>query len=208
MDKIKVAIATPYHNNVPVPFHLSMVTLMTEFHKCGWELAMLSVDRTNCVQARNTLMEMFLSKYGKINFDYIFHIDSDIVFGVDDFCNILKHIHESQLDILSGVYRQRGFGKTKKHLTVALKNVDGKYYFLPDLPDGICEVDAIGFGFMVCKPTVYTHLFKKHGKHVFEYLKRGEEMISEDIVWCERAKELGYKINIDSDVVVGHYGVI
>jgi hypothetical protein len=210
MLKLKVAIATPYYNFVPVAFHLAMINLVHEFHKQGWDLNLYSVDRTNCVHARNQLMRAFIWDHCKVGFDYIFHIDSDTIFAPQDFFTLIRDAVESKVQILSGLYYQRHNAKDGQRFPIVLrKKIDGRYtYEGVELKEKINEVDAVGFGFMVCTPEIYLHIARDYGRFVFDYVKVGEDMLSEDIVWCERAHKLGYNTYVDRDVVVGHYGVI
>jgi len=206
-EKARIAIAIPYYNLVPVPFHTSLIKLITKMKEWGMEIHIFSVDRTNCVMARNTLMEMFLKEHKQRSFDWIFHIDSDTVFRVDHFLRLLRDAIINHLDILSAVYLQRG--STGDHKPVMLRKVNGKYVYLDiEFRDAITPVDAIGLGFMICRTDIYLKLRDKYGKFVFDYRKTDDDMLSEDIVWCERVKDEGYSVNVDRDVVVGHYGVI
>lgn len=207
-ENVRIAIAVPYYNLVPVPFHISIIKLITQMKEWGMEIHIFSVDRTNCVMARNGLMEMFMKKHDEKSFNWIFHIDSDTVFRPDHFLRLLRDAVMYHLDILSGLYMQRGNidGEQKP---VIMRKVNGRYaYIKTNLTEAITPVDVVGFGFMICKPDVYIKLMEKYGRFVFDYKKSDDEILSEDMVWCERAKDAGYGINVDKDVVVGHYGVI
>lgn len=209
-DKLRIAIAVPYYNLVPVPFHMSLVTLITKLKEWGIGINLFSIDRTNCVMARNTLAKLMLESHTEKPYDWFFHIDSDTVFRPDQFLRLIRDAELYHVNILSGLYMQRGINHadSERH-PVVLRKVNGKYSFINmELKENINHVDAVGFGFMVCRPVVYEDIKKKHEKFIFEYAKTSEDMLSEDVVWCERAKEAGYNIYVDKDVVVGHYGII
>lgn len=158
--------------------------------------------------ARNNLMQMWMEKHSDKAFDWIFHIDSDTVFRPDQFLRLLQDAIANHITLLSGIYMQKKSLEGERQ-PVIMRKINEKYeYIKTELKQIINSVDAVGLGFLICKPEVYIKLKNKYGKFVFEYENNGDEMLSEDIVWCKRAKEAGYGVYVDKNVVVGHYGVI
>jgi len=207
MEQAHIAILTPYYSNVPIPFHRSLIKVITEAAKRNIRISLLSVEQTAVVKARNRLAEMLIALHGESNVDYVMHIDSDIAFTPIDFFSLIKEMAITQVPILSGLYytRQKVDGE---YQPVALFRKDDTYIPAHELFDGTSIVDAVGMGFMVCSPEVYMHMAKVHGKCIFEYLKRNDKLLSEDIVFCERAIALNYPIRITDKIRVGHYGGI
>jgi len=207
--KLSLAFATPYYNWISVPYHRSMLGIANTFRPMGIKTSLFGIDRTNSVQARNNLMKRFMEKNQTEKFDWIFHIDSDMVFTPSHVISLIRDAVKYNLPLLSGVYFQRREIGDKRHPVALRRRNEDSYDCLEGLPEsGLIEVDSVGQGFVVCKPEVYEKLQEKHGNHVFEYVSTKAGMKSEDIVWCERLKALGFKIMVDCDVRVGHYGVI
>jgi len=66
-------------------------------------------------------------------------------------------------------------------------------------------VEAIGTGCLLIK----RHVFEKVKVPWFEYQWNGDpdgKMITEDLVFCEKAKKLGFKIYCDGTIKCGHVG--
>jgi hypothetical protein len=68
----------------------------------------------------------------------------------------------------------------------------------------IYDVDAVGFGLFLIKPEIITELYNKYGDKTFEFAIRNGLMIGEDVGHCELIKELGYKIHLNTGVIIGH----
>ncbi len=67
---------------------------------------------------------------------------------------------------------------------------------------GIQEVDACGAGGLL----VRRHVFEAMADPWFEEGKTAAECIGEDLHFCTKAKELGFKVYVDLDNVSGHIG--
>jgi len=113
-------------------------------------------------------------------------IDDDQVFTYEQF----KTLYDHDLDIVSGIYK-------KSDDSFACCKLNGETLTINDeLENGINEVMANGFGFMLAKAEVFNRIDKP-----FEYLNEDQW---EDFGFAHKARQLGYKVNIDSNVVVGH----
>ena len=113
-------------------------------------------------------------------------IDDDQVFTYEQF----KTLYDHDLDIVSGIYR-------KSDDMFACCKLNGETLTTEDkTADGISEVMANGFGFMLVKAEVFDRIDKP-----FEHLNEDQW---EDFGFANKARQLGYKVNIDSNVVVGH----
>ena len=113
-------------------------------------------------------------------------IDDDQVFAFEQF----KTLYDHNLDIVSGLY------KKSDHLFACCK-LNGETLTIDDkLETGINEVMANGFGFMLVKAEVFDRIDKP-----FEYLNEDQW---EDFGFANKARQLGYKVNVDSNIVVGH----
>lgn len=112
-------------------------------------------------------------------------IDDDQVFTYEQF----KTLYDHNLDIVSGIYR-------KSDDLFACCKLNGETLSTSDNIEGVEEVMANGFGFMLVKAEVFDRIDKP-----FEYLSEDQW---EDFGFANKARQLGYKVNIDGNVIVGH----
>jgi len=223
---MKIAILVPFYKTLPADSCKCLIDLSILLRGYGVSYSFISISDTYLHDARERLFELFEKERAKSgDYDFILHIDSDQTFKVEDAANLLRHAEENDFPILSGVYFSP---KGDKILPVLLNRVDGeirkkiaeekkckesdikeeycRMYRLPKEP--FFEIDACGFGFMVCKPKVYDDIKAKFGKPIFvpKVEREGNRLKGEDVVWCEKAKACGYKIRADRSVIIGHKG--
>ena len=143
---------------------------------------------------------------GKIDYKYLFFIDSDIVFTPDHFKKIMRH----DVDIVSGYYIM----EDNKRFAV-VKEWDEEYfqangYFEFMTPDqmgeekSLFEVSYAGMGWMCVKKGVFENLEYPWFFPYLESIGSHYDMTSEDVAFCRRAQEKGYKILVDPECRVGH----
>jgi len=147
---------------------------------------------------------------GKMTYDYMVWIDSDILFNYDQ---VMKLISLNK-DIAAGLYVMED-GQN----FAAVRNWDEEYFAkngtfqfihrdeLKDQKDPV-EVCYSGMGLFVVKNGVFESLEYPWFRPIFHDLsKDGRDIYdfaSEDAALCLRLREKGYKIVIDPTVVVGH----
>ena len=156
---------------------------------------------------------------GKINYDYIMWIDSDQVFNVQMF----KRLLEYDVDIVSACY----FMSNAKQLA-AVKELDqeyllknGSYNFLTmedieswrnmeeNKDKRLMEIEYCGLGFMLIKHGVLEKLQYPWFQPKMTSIKTENDSViqdfnSEDYYICQELKNLGYKIHLDTSIIVGH----
>jgi len=88
---------------------------------------------------------------------------------------------------------------------------------LVPLENGLCEVDSVGTGFLRIRADAVQKLWEvslaykephkeTHGRMVFDVKIVDGELWSEDVVFCQKWKNLGGKIFIDPSINPGHSG--
>lgn len=147
---------------------------------------------------------------GKVNYDYMMWIDSDIQFIVEDFFQLLK----MNKDIASGWYSQPG------GMTPVVEKMDDEYFkshgyyefisadTMSNRGD-IFKVDYIGFGWVLIKRGVFESI--SYPWFAPKLIKIGEDLedvCSEDVSFCIDAKNAGYDIWVDPKIRVGHEKVL
>lgn len=124
---------------------------------------------------------------------HILFIDDDMVVPPNGLMRLLSH----NLPIVGGLY----FARTEPHLPIVYRHVSGNQWVpVTEYVHGLQEVDAIGFGFCLVKKEV----FQRMERPWFEFSDR----MGEDMYFCARAKQLGYKIHLDGDIRCKHLATI
>ena len=190
---MKTLIAIPCMDQVPALFAQSLAT-MRMVGECQIAFQIGSLIYTS----RDDLARYAM----KEGFDYVLWLDSDMIFPEDFHERMFKTLTENNLDILSGIYYKRKppyspviFGKMQ------LKGKIWDYSWLEDVPDSLFEVGACGFGCVLLKTEVLMSVQLKHG-YLFHPMQNG----GEDVAFCVRARDCGYKIMCDPTIVCGHVG--
>lgn len=136
-------------------------------------------------------------------YDYIILIDSDIVWHPEQ----IKQLLETDGEIVTGLYVMHG---NKNYFTCIEKiNIedyikDGrcKYLHRSEITNEIKEVDMGAMGFMKVKKGVFEKIsypwFYQDGLDI-EY-----GLISPDIIFFNKAKEHGFKVLVNQNIIVGH----
>ncbi len=149
---------------------------------------------------------------GKINYDYMMWIDSDICFDSQKLFDLLK----MDKDIASGWYAQPGGASSGGFYSPVVEKMDdayfkkhGSYQFLTteDLgkkKDPI-KVDYIGFGWVLIKRGVFEKLeYPWFAPKLIDIGGGIQDVCSEDVSFCHDAKAAGFDIWLDPKCRVGH----
>ena len=139
-------------------------------------------------------------------------IDSDIHFKHQDVLRIMAL--GSDRDVLCGSYPRRA--ADQKFFTDIHYNEHGGVELTEN---GLLRVDRIGTGFMFIRRHVIEKLIKDHpewkywvnveNKHhysLFDFKVTPEGYMGEDYLFCDRVTEAGFKIYVDPEINLGHFG--
>lgn len=133
-------------------------------------------------------------------YDYLFSVDSDIVLPND---SLVKMINQDK-DMISGLYIQR---KEDQQTPEIYKiNEHGLFHMnLIDIPKNeTIEIDGCGFGCALIKKSVFTSIEYPH--FVYHSAIDHKDTFSEDLDFCVKAKQRGFKIFLDSSIICKHIG--
>jgi len=143
---------------------------------------------------------------GKVDYDYMVWIDSDVLFNSRQFERMLSH----DLPIISGLYMMQD----NKHFAAVEKWDDGDFskegafkFLTPEDTKDRKEpfkVSYTGFGFTIIKKGVFEQLeypwFRPHWKTIGQ----AHDFTSEDVGFCLSAQEKNIDVMIDPLVILGH----
>ena len=126
---------------------------------------------------RNSLIQMFWG-------DWIFFIDDDMTFWPEDIEKIISH----DLDVVCGLYFR---GQSPHEPLIYRDNQYANY-----LSGALIEIDACAMGFTKIKRSVIESI----GDNPFTRIGR----MGEDLSFCKRAKDKGFKVFCDTSVQPKH----
>jgi hypothetical protein len=154
-----------------------------------------SVTGMNAVSARNKIVKQALDG----NFTHLFFMDSDMTFPA----GTLPRLLQRNVDIVGGFYTRKKPEFLPNVFELGTVQPDGKIKteFVTDFK----EVEAIGTGCLL----INVDVFRKVECPWFEYKWTGTpdgHMMTEDMVFCDKAKLKGYKIWCDGLIRCGHIG--
>lgn len=188
---MKVLIAVPCMDQVPAQFAQCLATL----GKVDKTIVAFQIGSL-VYTSRNDLVQIAI----KQGCDYIFWLDSDMMFPPDALVRLFKSLEHG--DIVSGLY----FRRVAPFTPVIYDKLDidetGCHYTEPkEIPDGIFEVEGCGFGCVLMPTDIMLDVIEKYGSPFTPI-----NGIGEDLSFCWRARQLGFKIVCDPDIPLGHVG--
>lgn len=190
---MKTLIAVPSMDQVAAPFAQSLATLNKE-----GECMVSFIIGSLIYEARNDFVKQALSA----NVDYVLWLDSDMIFPPDTLQKMLRHMEDGK-DIVTGLY----FRRRAPFTPVLFSKLDlehGTWEGCDDYPtDGLFEVDGCGFGCVMVRKTVFMDMYLN-----YQTWFNPEYGCGEDLAFCRRAKQLGYKIWVDPSIQCGHVGQV
>lgn len=192
MNDKTTLICIPCMDSVPTQFAQSLATL-TRVGKCFVAFQMGSLIYT----ARNDLARKSL----EMGADYSLWFDSDMVFETDVFQRLLDTMEQTNADIVSGLY----FRRVQPYSPVIFSKLEigekTEWENCYDYPNEPFEVAGIGFGCVLMKNEVFIDVAQTYG-NMFAPIGG----VGEDLAFCWRARQCGYKIICDPNIKLGHVG--
>ena len=192
----RILIAIPSMDYVAAGFAQSLASLN---YPDNSQRAIALICGSLIYDARNKLAAQAV----KDEFDYVMWFDSDMIFESDTVIRLFKTMEREKADIVSGLY----FRRSTPYSPVAFDSFgygeDGEALFTDYSGEltGVHEVAAVGFGCVLMKADVIFDVFAKY-KDCFSPIGK----VGEDMAFCWRARQLGYKILLDTDIKCGHFG--
>jgi hypothetical protein len=154
--------------------------------------------------ARNEAVKVLLHNK---QLEYLFFLDSDVIPPNDAIIRLLRHNQY----IISGMYCRRS---PPAGVPVMIRNGQWVTQFERG---SIVEVDMVGTGCILIHRSVFESLAPSRpeaGKHWFDWrvdmkglgIYHDSRCTSEDFVFCQNARDHGYKILVDTSIECKHVG--
>lgn len=204
---MKILIAVPCMDTVPVPFTESMLNLAKpEGTKACFKSGSLIYD------SRNLLAFTAIENH----FDYIMWFDSDMTFSPDILIRMLDDVQQTHAHMVTGLYFKRTYPSTPvifQNVQPPSPNEHGQMQInikpYTDYPrDRIFPVEGCGFGCVLTSVPLVKAVIDKFGPAFTPILWAGE-----DISFCYRVNQLAQEdpafsnpIMCDSRIKCGHVG--
>jgi hypothetical protein len=172
--------------------------------------SMVHYARMGCLDGDPIFGEKQIPFQGKIHYDYIMWIDSDIDFRPEQFYMLL------QMDkpVVCGMYKMQNDHSGNSEYAVKL---NGKLDFLSDkfiqengLQNTQIPIDFSGMGWMLIKRGVIESMEYPWFRSICVRNKRDDlpyptvELISEDAYFCRTLNSIGHQVWVHTGCVVGH----
>ena len=191
--KKKILIAIPTARNIEADTFKSIYDLIVP---AGYETTFQYFYGYNVDQVRNLIADWVVKGY-----DYLFSVDSDIAFAPDTLVRLLAH----DKDVVSGLYIQRIPGE---HILEIYEHTPTGG--VSQMPYGklkgrsLVEVAGCGFGCVLVKAEVMREI----GYPQFKYHSaiNHANTVSEDVDFCTKARDKGFKIWADPNILCRHTG--
>ena len=192
----KTLIAVPAMDYVAAGFAASLAMLQKD-----GEALVSFICGSLIYDARNKLAAQAI----KLEADYIMWFDSDMTFQPDTMRRLFKTMEEEDADIVSGLYFRRSAPYTPVAFDKVEINEDGtsSHEDYHGSLEGVHEVEGVGFGCVLMKAQVLMDVFGTYGGGFNPLGGFGE-----DLSFCWRARQLGFKLVLDTGVKLGHIGHI
>lgn len=190
---MRTLIAVPAMDTVPTRFAQSLA-MLRKVGDCALTFQIGSLVYTS----RNELAKKAIA----MDSDYVLWLDSDMFFEPDLLERMFKTLKEKNLDFLSGLYFRRVPPFTPvlfDKLEITDKGAEWSEY--NDLPADLFEVGGCGFGCVLMKTDIILEVAGKFGDMFTPMANAGE-----DLSFCIRARECGYKLYCDPKITLGHVG--
>ena len=193
----KILIAIPCMDQVPAPFAQSLAMIRKGENHCAVAFQMGSLIYTS----RNNLAKKAIED----DYDFVFWLDSDMVFQQDTLLRMLDVLEKNNLDFLTGLYFRRvaPFSPVLFSKLEIFDNGNGCDWEEPEeVPAELTEVAGCGFGCVLMKTDVIFDVATRYGANMFNPFSG----LGEDLAFCWRARDCGYKIYCDPSIACGHVG--
>lgn len=193
-----IAVCTPARDMVHTMFTYDLVNMVC-FHTLNTNDAVaLKISEGTLIANQRAELSLDAMREGC---SHLLFVDSDMRFPQDMISRLLKH----DVDIVAANCARR---RMPTGPTAQIYKENGERELVWTMPDstGLQEVGSVGMGVMLIKAGVFKALSEPWYETPWRTDKRG--YIGEDVFFCNKARDAGFKIWIDHDVSkeIGHVG--
>lgn len=184
---MKLLIAIPCLDYVHTDFMDCLIKLVLRLKEDGVNFEVKILTGTLVYAARNRLAYHAIA-YG---FTHVLWLDADMIFNSD----LLDDIQFSGKDFVTGIAHAR----RKPFVPCVFRTLDPSFERFEEYPNNTFEVAACGFACVLMTVDV---LKQVHISFKTWFTPEGD--LGEDIAFCKRARQIGFKIYAEPSVRLGH----
>lgn len=159
-------------------------------------IPVMSVAGRSPARGRNLIVQQTLDQFPEI--EALLFIDNDQAWDKD----VPSRLIQSDKDIVAAWAHMRySMNGNRPPCVFTGRNPENGLYRINQPCDaGLERVDVVGFGMVLVK----TAVFRKVPKPWFSTPVEGEDLIGEDVAFCQKAKAAGFEIWVDWSLALKH----
>lgn len=190
---MRLLIGLPTNDFIHVDFIRSLYALTDKLKADGVNFELAIESGTLVYLARERITHKAINE----GFTHVLWLDSDMIFQP----SVLDDLKFAQKPFVSGIYQARrpGYASCIFKTVIPGKKIER----FDEYPTDTFEIQGCGFGCVLIETEILAACCRKYGT-CFTPLPQ----LGEDIAFCQRARDLGYKIYCEPSVVCGHIGHI
>lgn len=189
---MKILIGCPVYRTISVKTAFSLIDMIKN---TPYETEVIFQEGIFIHQNQNNIVDYAVEK----GFDYVFFVEHDMVFEPD----ILKKLLKDNKDIICANYNHRSepqcsmvYGLNDKGELIGFNN--------KEIPTETFKCGAIPTGLTLIKTSIFEKLKKPY--FFYKYNDEGIMESSQDVYFCQKAREAGFDIWCNPNIQVGHLG--
>lgn len=192
----KVAICIPHWGGISVKFAHTMYSQALTKEEDFDKVLLTCAGILNLDTERNVLVQKALSDP---NVTHILFIDSDCILEEYSLNDAIRIMMDTNLSIVSGLYRVKQLHNGKYPYAMWKKNNDG--YETVDTWEGgnLIHCDTVGFGFIMIQREVFEKISSPW--FIWDNANKGEDWSA-----CEKFIAAGYRVDVLTDIKLSHIG--
>lgn len=185
-------IAVPCMDQVPAPFAQAL-SMLTKVDACAVSFNIGSLIYASRDELAKRAIEM--------GADYVFWLDSDMTFSPDTLERMFAN--KDKGDIITGLYFRRVPPFTPVLFSKLEMDEEQRCTWdePAEIPDEPFEVAGCGFGCVLMPTDIFIDVQSRYNAMFTPIGGTGE-----DLAFCWRARQLGFKIICDPSIQLGHVG--
>lgn len=189
---MKLLIGVPTLDYVDAEFVKCLSKLLMYLKDQGIDFDLMIESGTLVYIARDRIAHKAINE----RYTHVLWLDSDMIFQE----NILERLLLSGEDFVTGIYHAR----RKNYASVIFKEIGKKSVERFDTyPGEMFQIAGCGFGCVLTSVHLLSNVFL-----LFNTCFTPLPSLGEDIAFCKRATDLGFKLWCEPSVVCGHMGKI
>lgn len=189
---MRLLIGIPTLDYVNVEFMKCLMNLIMRLKDDGIQFDVEINSGTLVYLARERIAHKAINE----KYTHVLWLDSDMVFNADIFDDLMF----CGKDFVTGIYHAR----RKGYASVIFKSIEiNSIERFEEYPNEPFQIAGCGFGCVLTSVEMLSSVCLHYGT-CFTPL----QSLGEDIAFCKRAKDLGYKLWCEPTVVCGHIGHI